>query len=166
MRIRPLGRGEIDRIWEIDRRESHDRVYVMRDGELALVDHHFDVPGWHPQTVADDGPKLERIFDRGGVFLGAFDGEVIAGVVVLDGDRLEYLYVGAPYRGRGLGTTLFHAAVAHAPAGRIVISATRTENTIDFYLARGCMVDPSPDPAAVAAEPEDIHLVYAMTSTR
>jgi GNAT superfamily N-acetyltransferase len=166
MQIRALGRREIGRIWEIDRRETHDRIYVLRDGELALVDAHFDIPGWHPETITNDTPKLERIFDRGGVLLGAFDGDVHAGVTVLDGDRLVYLYVGAPYRGRGLGTELFDAAVARASGDRIVISATPTENTVDFYLARGCVVDPSPDPAALAAEPDDIHLVYAITSTR
>jgi len=166
MQIRPLDRTEIPRIWEIDRSETHERVYVVRDGALALVDRRFAVPGWHPQTIADDTPKLERIFDSGGVFLGAFDGATIAGVAVQDGERLQYLYVGAPYRGTGLGTRLFHAAVAHAPAGRVVISATPTENTVDFYLRRGSVLDPSPDPAALAAEPDDVHLVYAITSTR
>jgi hypothetical protein len=48
-----------------------------------------------------------------------------------------------------------------------VISATPTRDTVDFYLARGCVLDPAPDPAQVAAEPDDIQLVYyAMTSTR
>jgi GNAT superfamily N-acetyltransferase len=160
MQIRRLDRAEIPRIWEIDRSETYERVYVVRDGALELVDAPFTVRGWHPQTIADDTPKLERIFDRGGVFLGAFAGEAIAGVAVQDGDRLQYLYVGAPYRGTGLGSRLFEAAVAHAPAGRVVISATPTQNTVDFYFARGCVLDPSPDPAALAAEPDDVHLVW------
>lgn len=81
-------------------------------------------------------------------------------MAVRDGDRLEYLYVSRPYRGRGLGAQLFEAAVAPASTDRIVISATPTENTVDFYLRRGCVLDPSPDPAALAAEPEDVHLVF------
>ena len=166
MQIRPLDRSEIARIWEIDRREVHDRTYVVRDGALALVENRFEIPGWHPQTIADDTPKLLAAFDRGGTFLGAFDGEALAGVAALDGDRLLYLYVGCPYRGGGLGSRLFEAVVEHAPAEQVVISATPTENTVDFYLARGCVLDASPDPAALAAEPDDIHLRYAMTSTR
>lgn len=166
MQIRSLERRDIARIWTIDRSEIHERVYVLRSGELELVEAYFEVPGWHPQTIADDTPKLEKIFDSGGVFLGAFSGDAMAGVAVLDADRLQYLYVGAPYRGRGLGARLFDAAVARAPGDRVFISATPTQNTVDFYLARGCVVDRSPDPAALAAEPDDIHLVYAITSTR
>jgi GNAT superfamily N-acetyltransferase len=161
MQIRRLERDEIQRLWDVDRSEIHENVYRVRDGELVLEPFYFEVPGWHPQEVIDVTPKLAEIFERGGVFLGAFDGETIAGVVVQDGERLQYLYVGAPYRGTGLGTRLFESAVAHAPGDRVVISATPTENTIDFYLRRGCVLDPSPDPAALAAEPEDVHLVWS-----
>jgi GNAT superfamily N-acetyltransferase len=160
MQIRRLDRAEIARIWEIDRSETYERLYVVRDGALELVDDPGTVRGWHPQTIAQDTPKLERAFDRGGIFLGAFDGDTLAGVAVQEGDRLQYLYTSAPYRGTGLGTRLFEAAVAHAPADRVVISATPTQNTVDFYLARGCVVDPSPDPAALAAEPDDVHLLW------
>ena len=160
MQIRRLERAEIQRIWEIDRSEVHDNVYRVRDGALVLEPYHLAVPGWHPETIAEVTPKLERIYERGGVFLGAFDGDTLAGMVVQDGERLEYLYVSAPYRRTGLGTRLFEAAVAQSPGDRAVISATPTENTVDFYLRRGCVLDPSPDPAALAAEPDDVHLLY------
>jgi GNAT superfamily N-acetyltransferase len=160
MQIRRLDRGEIQRLWEIDRSEVHDNVYRVRDGALVLEPYHLAVSGWHPQTVVEVTPKLEEIYDRGGVFLAAFDGETLAGMVVQDGERLEYLYVSAPYRGTGVGTLLFDAAVAHAPGDRVVISATPTENTVNFYLARGCRLDPSPPPGQVAAEPDDVQLIW------
>ena len=160
MQIRRLHRDETQRLWEIDRSEVHDNVYRVRDGALVLEPYHLAVSGWHPQTIAEVTPKLEEIAERGGVFLGAFDGETLAGMAVQDGERLQYLHVGAPYRGTGIGTRLFEAAVAHAPGDRVVISATPTENTVDFYLRRGCVLDPSPDPSALAAEPDDVHLLY------
>ena len=77
---------------------------------------------------------------------------------MLEGERLFYLYVDAAYRGRGVGTALFEAAAEGRR--RLVVSSIPTRNTVDFYLARGCVLDPSPDPAQVAAEPGDIQLVW------
>jgi GNAT superfamily N-acetyltransferase len=161
MQLRLLDRAETERIWTIDRSETHDEIYVLRDGALKLVPNHFEMTGWHPATIEQDTQRLRDADLR----IGAFDGERLAGVAVLEGERLFYLHVDAAYRGRGVGTALFAAAAERLP--RMVISATPTRNTVDFYLARGCVLDPEPDPAQVAAEPDDIQLVYyAMTSTR
>ena len=158
--MRRLDRAEIPLIWSIDRSETHERTYELRDGSLALIDNYFEMPGWHPRTIEEGTPKHYAAFDRGASFLGMFDGDALIGVAVLDGERLAFLYVSAPYRGTGVGTALFEAAVALAPHGRVVVSATPTENTVNFYLARGCVVDQSPDPAQVAEEPDDIQLVF------
>ena len=154
MQIRPLGRGEVARIWEIDRSETHDEVYVVRDGALELRPFHFDIPGWHPAMIEHDTPRLEQADVR----LGAFEGDRLVGVAVLEGERLYYLYVDAAYRGRGVGSALFEAAASRVP--RLLVSSIPTRNTVDFYLARGCRLDPSPPPEQVAAEPDDIQLVW------
>ena len=76
--------------------------------------------------------------------------------------QLAYLYVSRTYRGRGVGMQLFDAAVSfarEAGAKALYVSAAPTENTVDFYLNRGCVLAPEPDPALLAAEPDDIHLV-------
>jgi len=60
---------------------------------------------------------------------------------------------------------LFDAAVSfarEAGAKALYVSAAPTENTVDFYLNRGCVLAPEPDPALLAAEPDDIHLVYLL----
>ena len=36
MIIRELARAEVERVWEIDRREVIERVYHLRDGCLSL----------------------------------------------------------------------------------------------------------------------------------
>ena len=80
-------------------------------------------------------------------------------------NQLAYLYVSRAYRGRGVGVQLFDAAVSfarEAGANGLYVSATPTENTVDFYLNRGCVLAPEPDPRLLAAEPDDIHLLYPL----
>jgi GNAT superfamily N-acetyltransferase len=154
MQLRPLDREEVPLIWAIDRSETHDEIYVLRDGALKRVPNHFEIPGWHPAMVEADTPRLRAADLR----IGAFDGDRLVGVAALEGERLYYLYVDAAYRGRGVGTALFEAAVEDRQ--RLVVSSIPTRNTVDFYLARGCVLDPDPDPAQLAAEPNDIHLLW------
>jgi GNAT superfamily N-acetyltransferase len=154
MEIRQLDPDEVPRIWEIDRRETHHETYVLRDGQLVAVPNYFEIPGWHPAMIEHDSPALKAADAR----LGAFVGDRLVGVAVLDGERLYYLYVDADFRGRGVGSSLFAAAASRVP--RLLVSSIPTRNTVDFYLRRGCVLDPTPPPEQTAAEPEDIQLLY------
>ena len=152
----------------------HHYTYELREGELVLVPNYFEVPGWRPDAAAKETPVLLDRFDRGGTFVGVFDAEALIGMSVLESARvgrgrdqmqLAYLYVSRTYRGRGVGMQLFEAAVSlarEAGAKALYVSAAPTENTVDFYLNRGCVLAPEPDPALLAAEPDDIHLVYLL----
>lgn len=172
MQKRLLRRDEIETLWSIDRREVHRNIYVVRDGELALTPMFFDVPGWAPGKVDEATPHLYELSDRGGTFRGVFDGTALVGAaatdgVLLEGDRLQlaWLHVSRDYRGRGIGAELFTDAMADGRergAKYLYISATPTENTIRFYLSRGCELADPPDPALLAAEPDDIHLICAL----
>lgn len=171
MELRPLARDEIALVWSIDRREVIDHVYYLRDGALVREPEHYDMQGWPPGEAETYTPLLLACYDRGGAFTGAFDGAALAGVVVVDTVwrgpqrdllQLEFLHVGRPYRGQGLGRRLFaHAqAVAAARGARgLYVSATPSEHTIHFYQRIGCQVIAEPDPELFAQEPEDIHLV-------
>jgi GNAT superfamily N-acetyltransferase len=168
--FRELERAEVDRIWTIDRREYIANIYRNVDGRLELEVHDFDVPGWHPDTVAKTTRLLYAMFDRGARFFASFDGEQLAGVSVLDtlprgehGDllQLEFMHVGRDYRGQGLGSRLFEQARTAARelgARGLYISATPSENTIRFYQRCGATVLAVPDPELFALEPDDIHL--------
>jgi GNAT superfamily N-acetyltransferase len=172
--MRLLTRDEVELIWTIDRSEVHHHIYVLRDGQLVRTPKYFEIPGWSAETVANMTPVLLDSFDRGGTFLGVFDAEALVGIGVLEsafvgraGDQMQlfYLYVSRAYRGRGVGTQLFDAAVdraREAGASALYISATPTENTVDFYLHRGCVLAAEPDPKLLAAEPDDIHLIYPL----
>lgn len=171
--LRPLKRGEIPLIWTIDRAEVIDGVYSLVDGALELRAHHFEAHGWPPGEADLYTPILLDCFDHDGWFQGAFDGESLLGVAVLEGrfigpDRdmlqFKFLHVSRAARGQGLGVRLFDLARNEARvrgARRLYISATPSRNTIDFYLKRGCRLTAEPDPELFALEPEDIHLECA-----
>ena len=172
--MRLLTRDEVELIWTIDRSEVHHYTHELREGELVRVPNYFEVPGWRPDAAATETAVLLDRFDRGGTFLGVFDADALIGMSVLESARvgrgrdqmqLASLYVSRTYRGRGVGMQLFEAAVSlarEAGANGLYVSSAPTENTVDFYLNRGCVLAPEPDPALLAAEPDDIHLVYLL----
>jgi predicted N-acetyltransferase YhbS len=174
MEMRLLTRDEVELIWTIDRSEVHHHIYELRGGRLVRTPKYFEIPGWRPDAAEKETPVLLDCFDRGGTFLGVFDAGALIGMGVLEsarvghaGDQMQlaYLYVSRAYRGRGVGMQLFEAAVSfarEAGANALYVSATPTENTVDFYLNRGCVLAPEPDPRLLAAEPDDIHLLYLL----
>jgi len=178
MRIQELTRKQVEQIWAIDRREIIDCVYYFEDGQLVLKPEHYDMQGWPPGEPEKYTPILHDCFDRGGTFYGAFEGSKLVGVAVLESrfmgrhrDQLQltFLHVGHSYRKTGLGRELFEKAVekARATCGarKLYVSATPSENTVNFYLHLGCVVTQEVDPQLFALEPEDIHLEYHLRET-
>ena len=171
MLTRLLSREEIPLIWTIDRSEVIENVYGLEDGVLVLRPNYFDARGWPPGEEEIYTPILLDCFDQGGWFCGLFDDDRLAGVAVLESKfigpqqdqlQLKFLHISNGYRGQGLGTRLFELARVEAcrrGAGKMYISATPSENTINFYLRRGCRVTSEPDPGLFELEPEDIHLI-------
>jgi predicted N-acetyltransferase YhbS len=169
--FRELLREEIEQIWSIDRREVIEAVYYLENGALVLKPEHYDMGGWPPGEGDKYTPILYDCYDRGGWFCGAFGDAELAGVAILESRwigkekdqlQLKYLHVSRAYRKAGLGKKLFELARAKAReqgARRMYISATPSENTVNFYLRMGCEVTREPDPELFELEPEDIHLV-------
>jgi predicted N-acetyltransferase YhbS len=167
---RDILREEIAQIWNIDRSEVVENIYRFENGALVLRPQHFDVRGWPPGEAEKYTPILLDSFDRGGWFHALFDDAKIVGAVVVDSKRigkrrdrlqLEFLHVSSAYRKKGLGGQLFELAKATARARgarRLYISATPSENTINFYQRQGCAIAEEPDPELFELEPEDIHL--------
>lgn len=170
IRIRELGRTEIPQIWSIDRREVIDQVYYFENGILVLKPEHYDMQDWPPGEGEKYTPLLYECFDRGGWFCGAFEGNRLVGIAILDSKligkerdqlQLKFLHVSRDYRSKGLGKQLFELSQAKARdlgARRMYISATPSEHTVNFYLRLGAVVAAAPDRELFALEPEDIHL--------
>ncbi len=175
MNIRELKRSEIEYIWTIDRAEIIENLYYLKNGVLALQPEYYDVRGWPLGESEQYTPILMDCFDRGGTFYGLFQNETLIGVAILDNQfigtnkdqlQLKFLHISQAYRGQGLGKKLFKKAAAKAQtlqARRLYISATPSENTINFYLNLGCVIAKEIDPKLFELEPEDIHLEYFLS---
>ena len=167
---RQLLREEIEQVWTIDRSEVIDNIYYFEHGTLVLKPVHHDVDGWPPGEAERYSPLLIDCFARGGWFHGLFDNAKLIGVAILDSKfierkkdqlQLKFLHVSRVYRKQGLGRQLFALTKAEAcerGAKRLYISATPSENTVDFYRRLGCVVTQEVESELVALEPHDIHL--------
>jgi predicted N-acetyltransferase YhbS len=170
VKIRNLARHELGDLWSIDRAEVIEGIYRRAGGELVLEPKRIDVKGWPPGEREHYGPILLDCFDHGGTFYGAFDGATLIGAAALEGRfigrkrdqlQLKFFHVSRSHRKTGVGRMLLEKAMATARtlgARRLYISATPSENTVDFYRRRGARVTDDVDAALFALEPEDIHL--------
>ena len=171
---RNLTRADIQGIWQIDRSEIVEAVYVLVGGRLSLRSERHEPRGWPDGVPERSTPAFESNFDRGGWFYGLFDGPTMVGVAILEsrfmgqrGDMLQLLFLHVSYqvRDRGYGRQLFMEAAKNAKqrgARSMYVSATPSEHTVDFYLGLGCIVSTFPDPELYEREPEDIHLEYTL----
>ena len=129
-------------------------------------------PAWDPDGHGDHSVEhqrqaLDRYAAAGGIALGGFAGGrlVAIGVVVphlrTEIAQLAFLHVSAAFRATGVGTRLSEALdviARDAGASQMVVSATPSQNTVRFYLARGFRVMAEPLPELVALEPDDVHM--------
>ncbi len=75
--------------------------------------------------------------------------------------QLAYLHVSQAFRSAGIGRRLsvdLELIASRAGDAEIVVSATPSENTVCFYLARGYRLMAQPLPVLLELEPEDIHM--------
>jgi len=172
LEVRTLTGPEVPRVWTIDRREHIAGIYRLRDGQLVLEPHDFEVPGWKPGQEEETTPRLLALVARGGSASAFYDGDTLVAAAFVDVEpagssrdliKFDWLHVSRDYRGRGLGGLLLERAKAFARqrgAGGLYISSAPTENTVNFYIAHGAKLAAEPDPELFAFEPEDIHLEW------
>jgi GNAT superfamily N-acetyltransferase len=117
--------------------------------------------------VAHQIEECERHVAAGGLALGAFAAGRLIGIgIVVPHFRaavaqLAVLYVTDEFRGCGVGRELHNLLEREARqlgATQIVVSATPSKNTVDFYLRRGFTPTASPIRELYDLEPEDVHM--------
>jgi GNAT superfamily N-acetyltransferase len=172
VRYARLEHADLARIGDIDRAERIETIFIQHGTKLESRSGDWSARSWLVEgegehTVAAQRKECELYLDAGGTALGAFDGERLVGVGLVTPHvrpgiaQLAYLYVSNGYRGRGVGVRLnddLEDIARVAGDVEIVVSATPSENTVRFYLARGYEPDAEPLPELVEREPEDVHM--------
>jgi GNAT superfamily N-acetyltransferase len=175
--VRRLGIDDVGLIGRIDRSEHVEVEYIVVEGELSeRAPSMTEIPPWNPIgmepfSVLAQVAFCEPLVARGAVLLGAFEGDGVLGLAVVDGwfepplAWLPFLHVGRPHRRRGVASSLWDAAVelaAAAGADSMYVSAVRTGSAVGFYLSRGCVLADPVHPRLFAKEPDDIHLLFSL----
>lgn len=168
---RLLEPDEVARVGEIDRTERIDALYVQRGTELERVSGEFSAPPWRDgdggHSIRHQVEECERWLAAGGTAIGAFDGERLVGIGIVvpelrDGvAQLAFLHVSDGFRGQGVGRRLsdeLDGIAAAAGATTMVVSATPSVNTVDFYRRRGYAPTATPLPELLELEPDDVHM--------
>lgn len=156
----------------IDRSEHVTRGYRMVDGQLLAEAVDWRVPDWDhtgrgPYSVAQLVATWQPVVDAGGPLLGAFAGEQLAGLALLQPGlrpglaQLALLFVSRPDRRQGIAGRLLAAVerLARPAARALYVTATPSASAVGFYLARGFVPTDASLPELFAKEPDDIHMV-------
>jgi len=175
---RQLTANELLKFEQLDRTEQVGHIHYVREGKLTLEAEHWNVPDWSSEEKQRRIRRFQALYDTGATFFGAFEGETLVGLSILDHtpistgiDRLNLdgLWVSHGYRAQGIGRTLFSLAAQEAQARgarSMYVSATPSKNTIRFYLTMGCQMADPIDPDLFEHEPEDIHLERVLAPVR
>jgi ribosomal protein S18 acetylase RimI-like enzyme len=174
--IRHLHPSELRRIGEVDRSEHVTQEYAYRHGALEARAVNVHVGPW---SLSGEGEHSVRrriadwqpILARGGLLLGAFDGDALAGFAIYRpriGDgvaNLAALFVSRSHRRRGIASQLTRetARLARASgARRLYVSATPSGSAVGLYRSHGFAPTDEPDPVLFALEPADIHMILEL----
>lgn len=173
--IRRLPADGLQRFAEIDRSEEI-RVHYRQLGEQLIEETVSDsVPDFFREGDHHSIPELVKnwqpVVDAGGVLVGAFDEDIIAGLALLGKElapgvvQVALLFVSRPYRRLGVASALMdemeHLA-RDLDARALYVSAVPSESAVRFYLSRGFRpTEPLPEP--FAEEPEDIHMLFPLS---
>ena len=176
LKIRTIRRSQIEKIKNIDRSEIVDKVYYFDGGKLKLKNEFYDIKCWESPELEKNIEHLYKIYDKAGYLVGCFEGDKLVGVAALDSEfigknrdylQLYFLHVDSEYRRTGIGKKLLQKAAKYAKklmARKLYISATPSQNTIDFYINNGCQLVSELNPDLYQQEPRDIHLELSLSN--
>jgi GNAT superfamily N-acetyltransferase len=168
LEIREMAIEELGRVVEVDVSERGEIVYYYDRGGIKAQPEKWQRPprsGEEWQTLID---RWRGYLEQGGAFLGAFDGEILAGIAVLRYNltptqaELAGLFVSKAYRRLGIAALLNDQVVRLAResgAEALYVSATPSRSAVGFYRSQGFEIAEQVHPDLFALEPEDIHMV-------
>ena len=178
IQYRWLNETDLDKIAEIDRSEHITIAYNQEGSLLTTMAVDWQVPTW--LSEGDGDHSLNQIIgfcseqrERGGIMKGAFVGDLLIGVGILQQDirssmdQLAFLHVSREYRRQGIASEItgdLCRVARERGAKSIYVSATPSESAVSFYRYHGFEPVTDPIPELYALEPEDIHLIKELES--
>jgi ribosomal protein S18 acetylase RimI-like enzyme len=166
--IRPLNTNELFHIAEIDVTEDGETFYQYDHSSLRECVEPWHRPRWDAAQVQRRIAGFAAELARGGVVIGAFDGELLVGAASLryrlepDMAQLASLHVSQSHRRMGVASALtaevFRLA-RESGAKRIYVSATPSRSAVGFYRRQGFELAEKVNEELFALEPEDIHMI-------
>lgn len=167
---------ELEAFLDIDRREVIEHIYYYRDGKLELEEEHYDMGGFPEGEQQVLLERQRQIIESGGYIIGAYNGDTLIGITSVENKlrgkeqnyiKMDILFVSKNYRGKGVAKALMERATLAAQklnGKKLYISATPSENTINFYFSMGCVLAKELDEELFELEPYDIHLELDLES--
>jgi len=169
-----LTEEQAGKLEEIDRSEHIDLIFEMKDGRV--VERHTDqeCPSWDADLLEEIKARFMDEIRRGGLAVGAFDGETLVGFGVLghrfrgmnkDQLQVDLMYVSRNYRRQGIGSRMMDELMKEARrrgAKYLYVSSTETRSAVSFYKSRGSRLAEVVDEELYAKEPNDIHMVIEL----
>jgi GNAT superfamily N-acetyltransferase len=114
---------------------------------IYLRARHHAIPEIPPLVHSDDEVLhwMRGVLDQQEVWLACADNRVPLGLMVLDGDWVEQLYVDPPWTGRGLGTRLLELAKQRRPEGLQLWTFASNVRAQRFYERNGFSIEERTD---------------------
>ena len=171
--IKKLGIIDLPRIADIDRTEHVTLGYKVKNGKLISQKVDWNIPRWSTvhdgkSSVADFQRQWTVMLEQGAVLLGALDGDLLVGLIILRYKltktmaELAGLFVSKDYRRRGIAQQLTEEVVRLAIADgakSLYVSSVPSESAVGFYTSQGFKLAKKVNKELFELEPEDIHMI-------
>jgi ribosomal protein S18 acetylase RimI-like enzyme len=166
--IRQIPKDQVHRLGDLDVSESGDMVYKWTEGHVEATHQEWHRPRWDAAAIRQHSEMVTNALARGGVMLGALDGELLVGFAALrykltdDMAQLVGLWVSRDYRRHKVAAGLVQEIVRLAKengARALYVSATPSRSAVGFYQSQGFRPTLQVNQELYELEPEDIHMV-------
>eukprot|EP01133_Synstelium_polycarpum_P011857 gene11857-13820_t len=156
---------------DIDRSETIERLYELKDDRLVETETLLESKGWSAQELKEIEDRYLLNLKNGAAAAGAFYGERLIGFGVLGYEflgkeknqlALDLMYVSRDFRRKGIGAALLKILETEAKkkgAVYLYISSSETQSAVSFYKKSGGALTKEVDEELFKKEPKDIHML-------
>jgi GNAT superfamily N-acetyltransferase len=130
--------------------------------EVYLRARHHAVPEIPPLAHPDDEVRhwMHRVLDEQEAWLAVADDGTLLGLMVLDGDWVEQLYMDPAWTGRGLGTRFVELAKQRRPGGLQLWTFVSNVRAQRFYERHGFAVEERTDGSGNEEKAPDLRYAW------